>query len=101
MAIEKDGFVLSDDLKTLLALKNTINPKELIIPEGIEIIDRNAVSRKQMEILTFPSTLKIIKESNFFECNNLKKINFPKNLKVIEPKNFLYCNSMNYSDLRS
>ncbi|MBR3358600.1 MAG: leucine-rich repeat domain-containing protein [Solobacterium sp.] len=53
------------------------NVVKLIIPEGVEEIQRCAFCYSDLEEIVLPSTLKIIGERAFQRCRNLKSITIP------------------------
>lgn len=57
------------------------NLKELIIPEGITVID--CLGNCGLETLTLPSTIKEIKEMAFDGCSNLKELIIPDTIESI------------------
>ena len=88
----------------------------LILPEGIEQIGMYAFRDSDLTGIIFPKSLKIIRESAFYNCENLKNVTFlsddtkleegvfahtgiekivlPKNLKEIPPHTFHYCSNL-------
>ena len=61
-----------------------LNIKNLIIEEGIEVIDEYAFECMNMVKVKLPSTIKVIKEGAFGWCKELETINFPEGLEKIE-----------------
>ena len=54
---------------------NSTNPKEVILPESIEIIEEKAFkSVRSLEKINFPSSLTKIDDAAFFGCSSLKNI---------------------------
>ena len=64
------------------------NLKEIILPEGLEIIDDYAFAATKLKEITFPSTVHTIGYMAFDNCEMLEKIVFlPGALQKIEPHN--------------
>ena len=98
MSVVKNGFILSDDCKTIIDANVDINTKnKIIIPEGIEFIYESAFSGNGIvQEIVLPSTLKEIQKCAFEGCTDLKKIYFSnsKNLKKIGREAFARCNNL-------
>lgn len=70
-----------DQVKTLRPYKNI---KSVVIPDGIEIIDRwTFKSMHTLQSVHLPSTIKEIRLEAFAGCGSLTSINFPESLQVI------------------
>ena len=69
------------------------NVKELIIPEGVKIIDECAFSDLLIEKVYFPTTLEMICNCAFEFCEHLKEIHFKEKckLKIIDESAFTNC----------
>jgi len=66
--------------------------KNLIIPEGVEVIKPYSFYRAAvLESISLPSTLKEIGNRAFTSCKGLKSISFPKALEKIDTYAFGYC----------
>ena len=85
----KDGILYSKDMKTLIHASMEVNGK-VIIPNGVEVIQREAFSRNEKitEVL-LPPTLHRINSSAFEYCYSLEKINL-ENVKRIGTSAFQY-----------
>ena len=59
------------------------NGKEIVIPEGITTIGKDAFSGYGLEKVTFPSSLEII-EANAFSVNNLTSLHFNSPVTICE-----------------
>ena len=89
---EGDYILYTDGEETsLLGYLGT--DKEIILPDGVTKIHRNALSH-QFEItsVTFPESVKIIGENAFVSCNSLTEVHFAEGLKEIETYAFEGCN---------
>lgn len=109
--IIQNGCLLSADKKRLLTYFG--NTDNVILPEGITVIDDGAFFRKNIKTIVFPKSLKVIGEGafaccsklimvymqnnvikigkfSFEECKRLKNITFSTKLKVISEYAFRY-----------
>ncbi len=59
--IVKNNLVLSKDKKTFVYLRDGVYD-EVTIPNGVEIIERNAFENSYIKILKLPKSLKLIKD---------------------------------------
>lgn len=71
------------------------NIKNVIIEEGIEIIDEYAFECMSMVNVKLPSTIKSIKDGGFGWCEELETINFPEGLEKIGYESFTDCIKLN------
>ncbi len=83
----KDGY-------TVKGVKS--NLKNLIIPEGVNIIESYAFSESLIESVVFPKSLTYIGEGAFEYCENLKSVTFCENgnLEEIDEYAFSNCYSL-------
>ena len=63
----------------------------LVIPEGVEIIGKNAFAFLNIRSVTLPKSLKAIGEKAFFSCSALKSVELPENLEELGDGAFLDC----------
>lgn len=78
--------------------KYTPEPEEtkIIVPNGIEVIERHAFSRaKNIVSVVLPESVRIIEEGAFDCCDNLVSVNIPYGIKVIADSTFMNCYSLN------
>lgn len=68
--------------------------KNVIIPEGIEIISASAFDMCDVESVTIPNSVKSIEFFAFGGCTNLKSVKLPEGLKVIEAFAFAFCEEL-------
>lgn len=77
-------FVLSDDCRTLLSVAD-VDVREIIVPEGVEVIDKNAFEDcVYLQRITIPSTVTFIFYECFDHCPYLHEI-------VVARDNPIYC----------
>lgn len=71
------------------------NLKEVVIPEGIEVIDEYAFLRcVKLEKINFPESLVSIRTTAFGYCSSLKEIVLPNNLTSIYARAFANCTEL-------
>ena len=69
--------------------------EELTIPEGVRVIRRSALAFcASLRKVTLPDSLEIIGEWAFLDCKNLEKVTFGKNLREIGERAFSGCHSL-------
>ena len=68
--------------------------KNVIIPEGIEVINASAFDMSDAESVTIPNSVKSIEFNAFGGCSNLKSVKLPEGLKVIEDLAFSCCEEL-------
>ena len=100
--------IIPDKLEVKVEDKNNIilksnkykNSKEIVIPEGVKIIDSFAFRDcKKLESIKLPTTLEKINQYAFLECTSLESINIPHNLKEIRGYAFAGCTSLKSIEL--
>lgn len=71
---------------------------DIVIPEGTMIIDVDAFWQAKITSVTFPDSLRVLRERAFGECKNLEKVNFGKGITEIGSTNsisvFESCSSL-------
>ena len=91
---------IPSDIKILGCHLLGLNITNLVIPEGVEIIDRYAFYNCiNLETVILPSTLTKIYDDAFNGCINIKELNFPSSLKSIGFRAFSGCSSLKYISL--
>ena len=87
--------VLYNYEKTKLLAFPSMNKEEIIFPDGLTIIGKNAFeSNKTISSITLPKTLKTIEEDAFSYCELLKTISLPNGLEEIKGFAFNRCSSL-------
>ncbi len=64
---------------------------EVVLPESVILIEDRAFMQSNVKKVTFPSTLEIIDEYAFFNCNYLTDVTLPENLKELRAQAFYAC----------
>lgn len=90
---------ISGDLKKV-DISNMPNLIDIVINEGIEIIEQIAKCEK-LEKIVLPSSVIEIKDKAFEGCTNLKEINLPESITEIGDYAFLSCESLKNVNLPS
>lgn len=67
--------------------------KEVIVPEGINLIGHSTFNESRIEKITLPESLKEIEGYAFYRCKALKAAEIPKNVKIIGERAF-YCSGL-------
>ncbi len=74
---------------------NDVEVKDLVIPEGVTYIGRNAFnSCKNITSVSLPNTLTEIRIGAFNSCSNLQSIRIPNNVSTIEGNTFYGCSNL-------
>jgi len=68
--------------------------EEVIIKDGTVSIANRAFSESQISSIDFPKELKIIGDSAFEHCDNLKEIHIPEGVVYIGKRCFSYCKNL-------
>ncbi|SHO50384.1 leucine-rich repeat protein [Anaerocolumna xylanovorans] len=74
----ENGFLLSKDKKVLLNCLNTAG--DIKVPEGVEDTAEGIFDYMEISSITFPSTMKYIKNNLFEDCSRLTYIKIPSSL---------------------
>lgn len=77
--IHEEAFLGADSLK------------EIQFPDTLEELGAFAFQQSGISKVTFGNKLKVIKESTFQQCENLKEVYIPENIIKIEKNAFTYC----------
>lgn len=89
-----DGELLSTD-KTLYVANLDLKKNIKIIPEGVKIIGRNAISNhSEVELIKIPKTVIALAENAIAGCINLTAIIFEGKVNVIEPTAIVGCSNL-------
>ena len=75
--------------------------KEVILPEGLVSIGSNAFSRSAVSSINFPSSLRIIYDNAFWECNSLTSVKLPEGLETIGGFAFAECSNLKSLEIPS
>lgn len=91
---EKEGFIFSEDKKTLLECRNKMI-KEAVIPDGVTGIGYSTFFRCiSLTGVTIPGSVTKIGLWAFQGCSSLNEINIPASVIQIDPEAFEGCSSL-------
>lgn len=89
-----DGELLSVD-KTLYVANIDLEKKTKIIPNGVRIIGRGAISgHNEVELIKLPNSIVALAENAISACKNLTAIIFEGKTSVIEPTAIVRCENL-------
>ena len=89
-----DGELLSVD-KTLYVANIDLEKKTKIIPNGVRVIGRGAISgHNEVELIKLPDSIVALAENAISACKNLTAIIFEGKISVIEPTAIVQCENL-------
>lgn len=89
------GVLFSKDKKTLVRFPPASMECSYVVPNGVEIIGKNAFQNaRNLREIILPETLLKIEDSAFDDCKNLTEIFFPKTLTEIGAWSFHGCDKI-------
>lgn len=94
-----DNLVLSADGKRVISYYG--NKSEVIIPDGVTEIDRQAFMSADITSVKLPDNLEIIGDKAFLGCSALSDVKFPDTLTVIGKNAFERCENLTEISLKS
>lgn len=98
--IDTNEFVTLEKPEGLTLTKYTGNSENVVIPDGIVIIGREAFSEcKNIKTVTIPSSVKTISEKAFMNIESLEEVVFSEGLEIIENRAFFGCKKLRKADL--
>lgn len=77
-----DGILYSADMKTLVLCPKE-KTGEIIIPDGVARIRKNAFCMTKISRVVFPDSLIRIEDEAFYKCKNLKEVDFGNGIKQL------------------
>ena len=89
-----DVFFLTNNNKTLSSVYEQNCPAELVVPQGVEKIDRRAMADAPVNRLELPDSVTEIGYEAFAGCDALQSVRLPKHLELVEPGIFSGCLSL-------
>lgn len=89
----ENEFTIPQGVKRLFAgsFFNNTALKEVVLPEGLETIDRRAFLDTKIRQITIPSSVKKIENSAFWKCPELETVNLLCDEAAVEPGAFFQC----------
>lgn len=101
LEVVNDIFMVEKNSRRLIGLKPDIKkaPENMVIPDGIEVIGKNAFSAKRFQrnnikSVKFPDSLKKIEEEAFSQCVDITDIQFGNGLECIKKNAFSSCRGL-------
>ena len=93
--IKTDTYTLGIYNNGVERCKCTDETDELVIPDGITIIEHGAFYEcTGIKSIVFPSSLTKIERYAFANCTALKSIELPSSLTIIDPEAFIHCTAL-------
>lgn len=89
-----DVFFLTNNNKTLSSVYEQNCPAELVVPQGVEKIERRAMADAPVNRLELPDSVTEIGYEAFAGCDALQSVRLPKHLELVEPGIFSGCLSL-------
>lgn len=84
-----NGIIYTSDMKTIIA--STMYQTDIVIPEGVENIDREAFAGCHLTSIKLPDSLKNIEKEAFRQCMNLRSVIFGTGVTKIPNYTFESC----------
>ena len=98
--IDANEFVTLEKPEGLTLTKYTGNSENVVIPDGIVIIGREAFFEcKNIKTVTIPSSVKTISAKAFMNNESLEEVVFSEGLEIIENQAFFGCKKLRKADL--
>lgn len=90
-----DGNLYSKDKKTLVRYAAGKSETEFSVPDGVEVIERNAFSAcENLKKINLPQSIRFIGDGAFKRCRRLEILNIPSGVKNDLKECFDECDSM-------
>ena len=89
------GIKFSDDGKTLVKYPDDLQDESYAVPEGVEVIGKNAFHEACFKDITFPQSLKRIEKEAFVWAGKIREIILPEGLEEIGAAAFWCCPNLN------
>ena len=94
-----DGLLINTATNQLVL--SEMGVANVIIPEGVKTITRNAFHKRKLTSVQFPSSLEVIGEDAFAKCVNLTEIKLPDSLFELRSGAFIVCEKLRKVQLPS
>lgn len=75
--------------------------KNVVIPEGITIIGKNAFYESEIESISLPESVVRIEENAFYNCSKIKDITIPEQVRFVGNMAFNWCESLENINVQS
>ena len=87
-----DGLLINTDTKELVL--SEMDVRDVVIPEGIQSITREAFFKRPLHSVQVPESVKRIGPDAFFKCELLTNVQLPDTLEQIETGAFSGCSAL-------
>ena len=87
-----DGLLINTATNELVLSEMGVT--DVVIPEGVRIITRNAFEKRDVTSVQFPSSLEVIGEDAFALCANLTEIELPDSIIELRDGAFVRCEQL-------
>lgn len=91
--------ILTKDGRRLISVVREVT--ELTVPEGVEELCQTAISCRDVEQLTLPSSLKTIGPEGIFQCHCLQNLVIPEGVEIIKTQGLSDNRNLKTTDLPS
>ncbi len=92
-----DGLLINSVTNELVLSKMSLT--DVVIPEGVETITLSAFSEREIQSVSFPTSLRAINDYAFYKCKNLVRIDLPDSLAELKAGAFFGCSSLSVVNL--
>ena len=87
-----DGLLINTATNELVLSEMGVT--DVVIPEGVKVITRNAFENRDLTSVQFPSSLEVIGEDAFALCANLTEIELPDSIIELRDGAFVRCEQL-------
>ena len=87
-----DGLLINTATNELVLSEMGVT--DVVIPEGVRIITRNAFEKRDLTSVQFPSSLEVIGEDAFALCANLTEVELPDSIIELRDGAFVRCEQL-------
>ena len=92
-----DGLLINTVTDELVLSERGL--RDVVIPEGVRSITRNAFNERSIDTVRFPSTLVTIGKSAFYKCMSLTSVDIPASVTAILDSAFARCSNLEHITL--
>ncbi len=94
-AVLHDGVLYSRDMTKLLFCSESMsNGRDLVVPDGVKVIEKGACTGCDFNSVKLPESLKIIEDCAFQYCSRMRKINIPDSVEQLGEDVFAGCDPL-------
>ncbi|MBQ3527299.1 MAG: leucine-rich repeat protein [Clostridia bacterium] len=96
---DEKGALYSKDKSALIKYPDNPGEKNVILPDGIVSVERNAFAYGSVKSLSLPDSVKTIGIDAFVNCRELESVDFGEGLESVGDGAFCFCTSLEKADL--